>query len=357
MPCRSRLWVPIALAVLGLAAGAHGAPTSKRQVGVWYITVFYSAGFENSHWAEVRSRGQALPIGGPESSADPKVMERQYRQMRECGVDFIVMDDTNCVWVDNSRIDGLIKAWFDFMDAKPARSRIPIAIAAGGELNQHSKRDAWLEAVDYLWKTFASRPSYLRDAGKPVLHWYVEKDVWPEWTDIRWTIRRTNHFFWSSRQATDGGWGYGSDPNLPGVKECMSFWPGWDLSPPGISREGGALYRRQWLKALKVDPRHVLLSDWMGWLEGTSLEDSDRWTDTYGNPAPAWYRLLTQGYVAAYKGRLVAGFCYRDEDQPQVFRWDGRRLTPLAVDPPGRPVVVLPAGRLAKIARVSAPRP
>ncbi len=110
------------------------------------------------------------------------------------------------------------------------------AITAGGELNQHNRRDAWIEAVEYLWRTFSDRPSYLRVGGRPVLHWYVEKDVWPEWTDARWTIRRTNHFFWSARQPLDGGWGFGTDPNLPGIKECMSFWPGWDLSPPGISQ-------------------------------------------------------------------------------------------------------------------------
>lgn len=144
--------------------------------------------------------------------------------------------------------------------------------------------------------------------GRPVLHWYVEKDVSPEWTDARWTIRCTNHFFWSARQPLDGGWGYGSDPQLPGIEECMSFWPGWDLSGPGISREGGELYRRQGIKVLKLQPRHILLSDWWGWCEGTAIEDSDRLRDTYGNRAPAWYRLLTQGYVAAYNGQLVEGF-------------------------------------------------
>jgi len=90
--------------------------------------------------------------------------------MQECGIEFLVMDDTNCVWVDNSRIDGLIRTWFDFMDAKPAEERIPIAIAAGGELNKHNRREAWTEAVEYLWQTYASRPSSMRVSGKPVLH-------------------------------------------------------------------------------------------------------------------------------------------------------------------------------------------
>jgi len=350
--------VPAAIALMAHSGSAQPGPeVDSRLVGVWYITVFYSAGFENPHWQGVRARWQALPVGGPESSADPQVMERQLRQMRECGIDFVVMDDTNCVWVDNSRIDGLIRTWFAFMDAKPPEERIPIAIAAGGELNQHGLRDAWAKAVDYLWETFAHRPSYLRVDGKPVLHWYIEKDVWPDWDDSRWAIRKTYHFFWSARQAENGGWGYGSDPNLPFVGECASFWPGWDLSPPGIPREGGDLYRRLWIKALKAKPRHVLLSDWMGWCEGTSLEDSDRWVDTYGDPAPGWYRLLTQGYVAAYKGNLVDGFYYRDEERPPVYHWDGKQLAWVTAYPRGVPVIVLPGGLLAKLAGAEPPEP
>jgi len=227
------------------------------------------------------------------------------------------------------------------------------ATTAGGELNQHSRREAWTEAVDYLWHTFAARPSCLRVGGRPVLHWYVEKDVWPEWTDARWTIRRANHFFWSARQSLEGGWGYGSDPVLPGIKECMSFWPGWDLSPPGIGREGGELYSKQWIKALQVQPRHVLLSDWCGWCEGTAIEDSDCWTDTYGDPAPAWYRLLTQGYVAAYNGRLVEGFFYRDQAQAEVYRWDGTATTYISAYPPRISVIVLPEGMLETLSRRS----
>lgn len=336
-----------------VASATDRLKDDARRVGAWYITVFYSAGFDNQHWRAVRDRGGALPLGGPESSADPVVMERQFCQMQECGIEFLVMDDTNCVWVDNSRIDGLIRTWFDFMDSKPAQERIPIAIAAGGELNQHNRREAWTKAVEYLWQTFAARPSYMRVGGKPVLHWYVEKDVWPEWTDARWTIRRTNHFFWSARQALDGGWGYGTDPSLPGIKECMSFWPGWDLSPPGISREGGGLYRRQWIKALKLQPRHVLLSDWCGWCEGTAIEDSDRWTDTYGDPAPAWYRLMTQGYIAAYNGRLVKGFYYRDQAQGHVYRWDGTAAAHVSAYPRGIPVIVLPEGMLTSLSQTS----
>jgi hypothetical protein len=102
-------------------------------------------------------------------------------------------------------------------------------------------------------------------------------------------------------------------------------------------------------------PRHVLLSDWNGWAEGTALEDSDRWKDTYGNAAPSWYRMLTQGYVAAYKGRLVKDFYYRDESLPHLYRWDGNSLKWTNAYPKSTPAIVLPAGRLESLARMKLP--
>lgn len=336
------------------AGSAAAAAAGKRQVGVWYITI-WDRKDEFKHWQSVAARGAAMPSGGPYSADDPEVIARQWRQMRECGVDFLVLDDTNTVHVDNNGIDRSIRAWFDFMDAKPAASRIPIAVVAGGELNQHNKRRAWREAVDYLWQTYARRPSYLRADGRPVLHWYIEKDLWPEWDDPRWTIRRTYHFLRPDGQRRYGGWGYGGEPDPPCNSECMSFHPGWDLSPPGRPRENGDFYRRMWLKALRCRPRPrtILLSDWNGWHEGTALEDSPSWKDTYGDPAPAWYRLLTRGYIAAFKGKVLEGFYYRNEASPYVFLRRSGRWEHQGAYPRGIPVIVLPQGSLVPRGPVS----
>jgi hypothetical protein len=95
------------------------------------------------------------------------------------------------------------------------------------------------------------------------------------------------------------------------------------------------------------------LSDWCGWCEGTAIEDSDRWTDTYGDPAPTWYRLLTRGYIAAYNGRLVKGFYYRDQAQGHVYRWDGTAAAHVTAYPQGIPVIVLPEGMLTSLSQTS----
>jgi hypothetical protein len=243
-------------------------------------------------------------------------------------------------------IDKNIRAWYDYMDKKPEEEQLKLAIAAGGELNQHSSKETWPTAVDFLWNTYAKRPSQLVDKGKPVLHWYIEKDVWPDWNDPRWTIRQTYHFLRGSEQPAHGGWGYGSLPGPNDIKECLSLQPGWDLSPPGFLREGGDFYRRAWINVLKRNPDHVLLSDLNGFNEGTAIEDSASWKDTYGDTAPSWYRLLTQGYVAAYKGELLDTFYYRQESLPEVYQWISGRFVYQQAYPHKIPVIVVPDGFL-----------
>ena len=127
--------------------------------------------------------------------------------------------------------------------------------------------------------------------------------------------------------------------------------------PPGMPREGGEFYRKRWINALKCQARHVLLACWNGWAEGNAIEDSYSWKDTYGDAAPSWYRLLTQGYIAAYKNKLVKAFYYRDESLPHIYLWNGKSLKWVREYPHRIPVIVLPSGLLGKLAHSKMPEP
>jgi hypothetical protein len=347
------LLLPACLAIAAVRTGVaepRRSPVPHRDVGTWYIT-FFTAKDEFHHWADVNKRRGAMPLGGTYSAGDPAVIERQWRELREAGIDWLLMDDTNTVFVDNRAIDQNIRAWFDFMDARPEAERIPIAIAAGGELNQHGNRESWTSAVDYLWKTYAQRPSYLRDHGKPVLHWYIEKEqVWPDWDDRRWTVRKTYHFFNQTSARDNGGWAYGSDIKPIETPECISFHPGWDLSPPGHPRGTGHRYRYSWMRAIAAQPRHILLSTWNGFNEGDALEDSDAWRDPSGKPAPQWYRRMTRGYIAAYKGLLLEGCYYQTPAGRRPYRFSNGKLTPRQ-PPQGEPPIILTAAELKSVAK------
>jgi len=66
----------------------------------------------------------------------------RFRQMKECGIEFLVMDDTTCVWVDDSRIGELIRKWFDSMDDRGGATGPPGSLATPrkGLLRRHRPR-------------------------------------------------------------------------------------------------------------------------------------------------------------------------------------------------------------------------
>ena len=316
----------------------------SRQVGVWVMTFFDKAD-KFHHWSDVKRRHAAMPVGGPFSCSDPTEIAKEYAAIRNAGIDYVLLDDTNTLYVDDGLIDKAVQAWFDYSDKQPANQRLQIAIAAGGELNQHEDPKSWTAAVNDLFKRYAQRPSYLRANGKPVLYWYIEKDVLPNWADTRWTVRQTYHFFRTADQMTHGGWGYGAEitPRASGL-DCASVHPGWNLDLPGYPRRDGDHYCDQWCRAIESHPRSVLLSDWNGWNEGTALAESMRWLDHYGEPTPTWYMDLTRGYVNLFKLKFVEGAYYRPEGQPPVYQYVKGAFIHRNEYPDGKPVIVVPKG-------------
>jgi hypothetical protein len=319
---------------------------ASRQVGVWVMTMFDRLD-KFQHWSDVRWRKAAEPLEGAFSCSDPDYVARTYQAIRKAGIDYILLDDTNTLFVDDGLIDKAVKAWFDYADSQLGAQRIPIAIAAGGELNQHGNPDAWHQASAYLFQKYAYRMSYLRSNGKPVLYWYIEKDVEPNWTDPRWTIRKTFHFFRTEDSFRNGGWGYGSsDITRPEGLQCASIQPGWDLSAPGSPRNGGETYANRWCKSIGSNAKSVLLSDWNGWNEGTALTESNSWQDSYGAVSPSWYLDMTKGFVQLFKGKVVDGLYYRLDGSPDVFLYTKGKFIYQGEFPHLKPIIVVPAGHI-----------
>jgi hypothetical protein len=289
------------------------------------VGMFYTAWWEEQdrfkHWFRLKGPNQSTPVLGHYSAGDPKIIRRHYEMMRECGVDFLIFDDSNGVFVDDRIVDNNIRAWFDFMDALPAQERIWLCIAFGGELNQHKDPRAFREAADYLYATYAHRPSYWRRDEKPFILWYIEGDVIDDWKDERWFIRRCHHFFLTERQGRTEGWGWGSKPYPPDNKECMSFFPGWSFGDnPPIERRRGDYFMDCWLRVVQAMPRYVAIADWNQWHERCAVEDTTDWWDLHDYSTPDWYRQIIQGYKAMTQGTLLPGWYYRLETSPNVYQ-------------------------------------
>lgn len=335
------------------AAELPAATTPRPAFGLWY-SVWYTQKDEHNHWANSHRQ----PRRGRYASADPALIADHYRQFRELGVDFMIMDDTNGYGVDGGVLNDAIRAWFDFMDAKPVAERIPICACSGGEMRAEG-RPGQQRTVDAYYENWALHPSYLHLQGKPLLLLDTDNNYGPgDFEDprftTRWVYNGDNFKFMAERHT----WGWGCFGLPPALPECMSLWPGHryslKITEEGTDvleepREGGRRYARSWLHVLKSQPQFVTVADWNNYEEETAIEDSDSWEDPQGYCTPNLYTRITRAYSKMRQRQLVKGEYYRDENQPEVYLYNGRRLVHQSSDPARATVIVLPAGWLDDI--------
>ena len=346
-----RSFLIIAGFLLLARVGSCAPQTSVRQtlrpaLGLWY-TVWWTKEDQFHHWTNCLR----FPLRGRYSSGDPAVLASHYAQFRELGIDFLIMDDTNCVGADGGRINDNIRAWFDFMDGKPAPERIPICLGGGGEMRA-SGRAAQQRAADFYWNNWAQRPSYFHLRCYPLLLVDTDKNYAPGDFDdahftVRWVYNGDNHVAIAQRKT----WGWGSSAPAPVLDECMSIWPGHRFSrsvleqgkdPLEAPREGGELYGREWLRVLKARPQFVTIADWNNFEEETALEDSYAWEDRWGHAVPDLYTRITCAYSRLRSEALVQGEFYRAETNPKVFLFDGHRLVHQTAMPRRAAIILVP---------------
>lgn len=320
---------------------------------MWY-TAWWTKDDQFRHWGNCHR----LPVGGPYTAGDPAIIAAHYRQLRGLGVDFLIMDDTNCAGNDGGRINDNIRAWLDFMDAKPVAKRIPICIGGGGEMRAEGK-PGQSRAADFYWNAWARRPSYFQLDGKPLLLVDTDKNYGPgDWDDgrfsVRWAYNGDNHEAMGRRKT----WGWGSYHPAPILGESMSIWPGHRFpgnfaklgnDPLEEPREGGNLYVRAWLRVLKSRPRFVIIADFNSFEEETAIEASYAWEDPRGYCVPDLYLRITRAYSRLREEKLVKGEYYRDEDKPEVYLFDGKQLVHQNAMPRRAAVILTPAGMLDRI--------
>ena len=289
--------------------GETGTRREDKLVGVFYYIWMGTHGQQVKDITELLKKPKAErdwgPVGSfhfwgePEQgyfrSEDPWVLRRDLQMLTNAGVDFLFFDVTNAVlYLDvveefcrvssQMREEGIPTP--DFCFTTNARSGSTMNRLFNQFYSKGEYRDLW-----FFWD---GKPLILGHEDDPELLPYV-KDFFRIKYSWAWTnaSEEPDHWQWLDRYPQDYGWS-----EAPGIPEQISVSVAHHPSNPlGKSYHGGSQpavnehyvteytghglqFAEQWSRALEVDPRIVMITQWNEWIAQRSLWEST--SDTYG---------------------------------------------------------------------------
>ncbi|MEA3310334.1 MAG: endo-1,3-alpha-glucanase family glycosylhydrolase [Chloroflexota bacterium] len=295
------------LLLLGLLLPVQ--PLAAQTGGERLVVAFYYAWFDWNTW------GLALPDQPtqPYLSADPTTIERHVVQAQQAGLDALVLD-----WlgpqVENNQTETNMRILLDKAVAHGLKAALTVDIA-GPFINNQSEL---VTALTALRDTHAAHPGYLRADGRPVVFFWRQNQYSVEsWLALRQQIDPQHTMLWIAEgletdylRVFDGlylysvAWSIEPDSVLlrwgsevrqwSAAQGTSRYWvattmPGYDDYVTGRAdafvqpRDGGNYYRTCWRGARESGADMVAITSFNEWLEGTYIEPSHLYGDTYLN--------------------------------------------------------------------------
>ncbi len=293
--------------------------TSVQAQGERLVVAFYYAWFDWTTWEKPLSDQPITPY----LSADPATIERHVQLARQAGLDALILD-----WygpqVENNQTETNMRILLDKAQAHGLRAALTVDIA-GPFINS---QEQLVEALVAVRDRHAPHGAYLRVGGRPVVFfWGQQFYSVATWEVLRQQIDPGRNMIWIAEgtrpeylPAFDGLYLYSvawtADPapvlvrwgnevrrwsaeNGPFRYWVATTMPGYDDLVTGRSdafvrpRNGGAFYRETWRGARESNADWVAITSFNEWLEGSHIEPSQTYGDTYLN--------LTAALAAEYR--------------------------------------------------------
>jgi len=293
----------------------------------WYKTMSYSLTWE--HWEDVDEDAKNIgdstnyPEIGVYDSNDPELVDRHMEQIKEAGIDTIIIS-----WWGDEHTDA-VDLTFDKAEKHDLKATLYYETNMGAEVSYLDEIEAGIDDLNYIHDRYVDHPAYLKLDGDPVLFVYsrvmnqVSKMEWATILDQVKTDTGDRFALIADRMGNmqeiqwDGSGVFAASHlyNFAGDIEEMEFnnqidfirdiyyniresayinnsistatiIPGYDdteIRDPGIhvSREDGEFYEQQWENVFAVNPDWVLITSWNEWHEGTEIEPSIEYGDKY----------------------------------------------------------------------------
>lgn len=320
-------------------------------VGTW-LTVYLSD-LESAMGYVWTSNCRLVPTDfGYYSCNDVDYINTQFSRMKNIGIDFVALDDTNGHWNGYGVIERNINAVFDTV-SKLGEKSPKLALATGMTVVWDGD-DAQQDEVDYLYENYVEKYSdqYFNWKGKPMLLLFNNPlKIWNDKND-RFTIRRAAGYVSYGKDIIsdkEGIWGWVNNIDQAENSEVMLVQPGYDKYHQGsyslsvFPRNNGKRYIDAWLAAIKNNPEAIMMLSWNDYSEETGIEAAN-WAD---GEDPYLYEKIAEGYLALKHG-CIDGFYYRAENSDKVYRYsaDSNSLKLIAKenvpDASKEPVIVVP---------------
>jgi Glycosyl hydrolase family 99 len=298
----------VAVVVLSVCAAASALPAHSAPNRL--VLAFYYPWYDQNTWND-----PAVPDHPPDRyrSTDEGVMARQIDQARGANIDAFVS-----AWygpqVANNQTETNLRSllWL----SQPRSFAVGALVEVAGPFF-HSSDDV-RGALAYLLATHATRPSYLRWNGKPVIFFWAPgslrrpagQSAAAAWQAIRAQVDPDHTSLWIAdgfdmglMSVFDGGYLYNiawaDDPGAPArqwaarVRAAGRLWvgtvmPGWDdtriLERAGRyrrDRQGGGWYAASWTGAASANPEMVAITSWNEFIENTYIEPSAQFGSQY----------------------------------------------------------------------------
>lgn len=309
--------LPAAVFLPGIAHAAPEAPAWQKEV-----LAFYYGWYRTPYWSDVSAHWppdapiQDTPAGGPYDSLDPAVIKRHVREAKAAGLTTLVAS----WWGQADRTNSQLPLLLDACKAQGLK------VCAYVEQAQ-SPASVASDAL-YLHKTYGSHPAWLRLKDKPVIMFFdrlIQNLEIKGWQEARQQIEAkapgvmafvgtgnsvqeiaarapffdalhiySQQFAVTGHDTGDTGWTELLYANWVNVQRGLAITtatvlPGYDdhSQPdrtgqrPIVARDDGRTYGDLWLAAIKADPDWVFVVSFNEWHEGTEIEPSQEYGDSY----------------------------------------------------------------------------
>ena len=262
-------------------------------------------------------------------SGNTAVIDEHLQMLADAKIDFILMDETNNLYVDDSYIfnraeavAARIKVW----NSNPANRPIKYAIAIGGIQFNNNPQTLEYETGE-VWNQFVNTQNggtsnYYYFNGKPLIVTYcsqTNEDTWTAWNGDK---TNSNQFTcrWAHSPSTSGTYGW-ELPSTGSISndEIMVVMPGWNNNKgaPTISRNNSNYYSNLcWNNVINRTPKPsiVIINSFNEYAEETAVAPTD--TSNVSAPTEKWYNTngvvdnylywnLTKSYINLLKGGTV----------------------------------------------------